>query len=162
LDEVAPNTPPVIVPIVQLKFVPVTVLVRGRLTAVALHIVVKPAVATLGEGLTVTTTLVAAPGHEFAVGVTMKVTDPAVVPELVSIWAIVAPDEAVAPVIPPETAPTVQLNVLPATLLNNAIFVVPALQIVVGPNVVTFGVGLTVTTMLTGRPEHEFAVGVTM
>ena len=81
---------------------------------------------------------------------------------MVSTCEIDDPDAAVAPVIPPVTAPTVQLNVAPATLLNSEIFVVVALHIVDGPRVVTFGVGLTVTTMLTGVPEHEFAVGVTI
>lgn len=37
-----------------------------------------------------------------------------------------------------------------------------ALHIVVGPTVVTFGVGLTVTTTFIGAPGHELAVGVTM
>jgi hypothetical protein len=36
------------------------------------------------------------------------------------------------------------------------------LQIVVGLTVVTFGTGLTVTTMLVALPEQEFAVGVTI
>jgi len=55
----------------------------------------------------------------------------------------------------------VQLKVAPATLLLNAMFVLAELQIVVWPNEVTFGTGLTVTVMLTGAPEHEFAAGVT-
>jgi len=45
-------------------------------------------------------------------------------------------------------------------LLVSAILVVEALQIVVGLAVVTFGVGLTVTTKFTGLPGQVFAIGV--
>jgi hypothetical protein len=75
---------------------------------------------------------------------------------------MVEPLEAVAPVIPPVIVPMVQSNVAPETLLTKAIFVVDPLHIVVGLDVVTFGVGLTVTTMLVGLPEHELAVAVTI
>ena len=56
----------------------------------------------------------------------------------------------------------VQLKVAPATLLLSAILVVAPLQMVVELDVVTFGVGLTVTTMLVGIPGHELAVEVTI
>jgi len=87
---------------------------------------------------------------------------PTVVPELARVWAIVAPLDAVAPVTPPVIAPMVQLKVAPVTLLARAMLVAVALQIVRGLAVVTFGVGLTVTTMLVGIPGHELAVGVTI
>jgi hypothetical protein len=75
---------------------------------------------------------------------------------------MVGPLAGKAPVIPPVIAPIVQLNEAPATLLFKAILVLVALQIVVKPVYVTFGVGFTVTTMSTGAPEHEPAVGVTL
>jgi len=87
---------------------------------------------------------------------------PAVVPELTSKSAIVAPLDAVAPITPPVIVPMVQLKMAPVTLLLSAILVVVPLQMVVGLAVVTFGVGLTVTTMLVGIPGHELAVGVTI
>jgi hypothetical protein len=161
-DAVAPAIAPVTGPIVQLKVAPETLLVKAIFVVAPLHIVVGLAVVTFGVGLTVITMLTGAPGQEFAVGVTIYVTEPAVVPELVRAWAIVAPEEEVAPVIPPVTAPIVQLNVVPVTLLLNAIFVVAPLQMVVGPVDVKFGAGLTVTTMVVGVPVHELAVGVTV
>ena len=81
---------------------------------------------------------------------------------MVSTCAIEAPLAAVAPVIPPVMVPTVQLKVAPATLLFSVILVLVALHIVVGPVYVTLGVGLTVTIMSTGVPEHEPANGVTL
>jgi len=54
------------------------------------------------------------------------------------------------------------VKVAPATLLLNAILVAVALQIVVGPAEETLGVGLIVTIISTGVPEHEPAVGVTL
>ena len=87
---------------------------------------------------------------------------PAVVPELTRRSKIVAPLDTVAPVTPPVIAPMVQLKVAPATLLVSAILVVPPLQIVVELAVVTFGVGLTVTTKFVALPGHELAVGVTI
>jgi hypothetical protein len=140
-EAVAPYTPPVTAPIVQLKVVPDTVLVSSIFVGVALQIVVGLVVETLGVGLTVTTMLTGLPGHAFANGVTMYVTVPAVDSGLVRTCEIVVPDDAVAPVIPPVIAPTVQLKVAPATLLVSAILVVVPLQIVVGLTVVAFGVG---------------------
>jgi len=158
----APYTPPVTVPIVQLKEVPETVLVSAMFVVSLLQIVVVLVVETFGVGLTVTVILTGVPGHELAVGVTIYMTEPAVLPGFVSICAIVDPDAAVAPVIPPFIVPIVQPKVVPVTLLVSEIFVVPPLQMVVGLTVVTFGVGLTVTTILTGVPGQELAVGVTI
>jgi hypothetical protein len=112
------------------------------------HIVLFPAVdINTGRAFTVTTMLVGVPGQELAVGVTIYVTVPSVVPGFISVWAMVVPFEAVAPVIPPVIAPIVQLKVAPGTLLLNEIFVVAPLQIVVGSAVVTFGLGFTVTSI---------------
>lgn len=161
-EAVAPETLPVTVPIVQLNVVPATELLSAMLVAVPLHSVSRLVVVTSGVGLTVTIILLVIPGHELAVGVTIYVTVPAVVPGLVSTCDIAGPLFAVAPVIPPVIAPIVQLYVAPATLLLRVMFVLVALHIVVGPVYVTFGVGLTVTTMSTGAPGHEFASGVTL
>ena len=65
---------------------------------------------------------------------------------------MVEPLEALAPVIPPVIAPIVQLKVVPATLLVNAIFVVVPLQIVVGLIVETLGVGFIVTVTVKAGP----------
>ena len=71
LDALAPVIPPVIVPIVQLKVVPVTLLFNVIFVAVPLQIVVGLTVVTLGFGFTVTTMFVGAPGQPFANGVTI-------------------------------------------------------------------------------------------
>jgi hypothetical protein len=57
------------------------------------------------------------------------------------------PLPAVAPVMPPVTVPTVQVNVL-AALAVNAMLVEVLLQIDFVEAVVTTGVGLTVTVMV--------------
>jgi hypothetical protein len=124
--------------------------------------VVELAVETSGLGLTVTTTFIGVPGQPFAVGVTTYVTVPGVASVLVRVCAIVGPLDAEAPDIVPLTDPIVHEKVAPATLLLNGMFVVAPLQIVVIPPEVTFGVGLTVITTLTGKPEHPLAVGVTI
>jgi hypothetical protein len=61
----------VIAPIVQLKVVPTTLLVKTMLVADPLQIVNGLTVPTAGVGLTVTTKLVTLPGQELAVGVTL-------------------------------------------------------------------------------------------
>ena len=55
---------------------------------------------------------------------------PAVVPELVRVWAIIAPLDAVAPDIPPVIAPMVQLKVAHVTLLARVMLVAVTLQII--------------------------------
>lgn len=55
---------------------------------------------TFGKGLTVATTEVDDPAQLFAVGVTVYVAVPAVIPELDKVWAIVAPLLLLPPVIP--------------------------------------------------------------
>ncbi len=69
-----------------------------------------------------------------------------------------------APVIPPVTVPTVQLNVLGA-LAVSAILVAVPLQIVAVLAVVTTGLGLTVTVIVYGDPAQPgvaVEVGVTI
>ena len=71
LDALAPVIPPVIVPIVQLKVVPVTLLFNVILVAVPLQFVVGLAVVTSGAGFIVTTMFIGVPGQPFADGVTI-------------------------------------------------------------------------------------------
>lgn len=66
---------------------------------------------------------------------------------LESVCAIVAPEPAAAPVMPPVTVPIVQLNVLAAVEVS-AIFVVPPWHIAALLAVVTAGVGFTVTVIV--------------
>ena len=83
---------------------------------------------------------------------------------LFSVCAMVAPDPAVAPVMPPVIVPIVQVNVL-AALAVRPILVVPLLQIAAVLAVVTTGLGFTVTVMVYGAPGHAgvaVEVGVTM
>jgi hypothetical protein len=67
------------------------------------------------------------------------------------------------PALAPDTfdCTTVQENVVPLTLLVNAIDVALPEQIVCDDGVaVTTGAGLTVITTVIGVPAHPFAVGV--
>ncbi len=75
---VAPVTPPVIVPMVQVKLL-AALAVKETLLPAPLHIVFVEAVVTTGIGLTVTVIVVAAPAHVpvVDVGVTMYSTVPA-------------------------------------------------------------------------------------
>lgn len=57
------------------------------------------------------------------------------------------PAPALAPVMPPEMVPTVQVNVLGADAVN-AIFGLVALQVVAVLAVVTAGLGYTVTVIV--------------
>lgn len=76
-------------------------LVSATEVAVPEHIVCDAGVAvTTGIGLTVMTTVLADPAHPVAVGVTVYVAVPAVVPVAVSVWDMVAPEDAVAPETP--------------------------------------------------------------
>jgi hypothetical protein len=142
--------PPVIVPTVHVNVL-AALAVNAILVAVLLQIAAVLAVVTAGVGLTVTVMVYGAPGHVVLavdVGVTIYCTVPAVaLLGLVNVCAIVAPDPAVAPVIPPVTVPTVQVKVL-AALAVNATLVEVALQIVFVFAVVTTGVGLTVTVIV--------------
>jgi hypothetical protein len=82
---------------------------------------------------------------------------------LVNVCAMLEPDPAEVPVSNPELVETVQLKVVPATLLVKAIPVVPPEQNVCEAGVaVTTGFGFTVTTTVTGVPAQPAAVGVTV
>lgn len=74
-----------------------------------------------------------------------------------------APEPALAPVIPPEIAPIVQVKVLAAEAVN-AISVLVPLQIVFAFAVITSGTEVTVTLVVTGEPTHPpvAEVGVMM
>ena len=87
---------------------------------------------------------------------------PVTAPGLVSACDMVAPLEALAPVMLPVIVPIVQLKVAPVTLLVKDMLVVAPLQIAVGLAVVTLGFGYTVTTILIGTPGQPLAVGVTI
>jgi hypothetical protein len=138
------------------------------LVDVPLQIALVLAAVTAGVGLTVTVIVYGEPAQVVLavdVGVTIYCTVPAVaLLGLLSVCAIVAPDPAVAPVMPPVTVPTVQVNVL-AALAVKAILVAVLLQIAAVLAVVTAGVGLTVTVMVYGAPAHVVPavdVGVTI
>jgi hypothetical protein len=66
---------------------------------------------------------------------------------LVSVWLRVVPDPALAPVIPPVFVPIVQVNVLGTEAVNVVFGLVP-LHIVVVPEFVTAGFGLTVIVIV--------------
>ena len=77
-------------------------------------------------------------------------------------WAILLPLPAEAP-LAPVCEVTVHANVVPATLLVNAMLVaVPEHIVCVAGVAVATGVGLTVIVTLIGVPAHPFAVGVTL
>lgn len=92
------------------------------------------------------------------VGVTIYATVPAVVElGLFSVCAMVGPDPAVAPVIPPLIVPMVQLKVLAAVAVSAMLVAVP-LQIAAVLVVVTAGIGFTVTVILYGVPAQPGVV----
>jgi hypothetical protein len=81
-----------------------------------------------------------------------------------SVCAMLEPEPAMAPVMPPVTVPMVQLNVLGAVAAS-AMLVAELLQIVVAAAVVTTGLGFTVTVMVYGAPGQVVAAvetGVTI
>jgi hypothetical protein len=163
----APVMLPVIVPTVQVNVL-AALAVNAMFVAVALHITAVLAVVTIGVGLTVTVIVYAGPGQAGVVvdvGVTIYCTVPAVeLLGLVNVWAIVLPDPALAPVMPPVIVPIVHVNVLADDAVN-AMFVAVALQITAVLAVVTTGVGFTVTVIVYAGPGHAGVavdVGVTI
>jgi hypothetical protein len=150
LPPLAPVTPPVTVPIVQLNVL-AALAVNAIFVEVALHIVAVLAVVTTGVGLTVTVIVYGVPGHAGVavdVGVTMYCTVPAVALEgLVSTSLIVFPDPADAPVMPPVIVPIVQAKVL-AELAVSEILGLVLLQVATVLELVTTGLGLTVTVIV--------------
>lgn len=161
----APVMPPVTVPILHVK-VEAAVEVSGILVVVALQIATAELDVTTGVGFTVTVMVCAGPWQAPAieVGTTIYWIVPAVVLlGLVRVWAIVAPDPAVAPVIPPVTVPTVQAKVL-AALAVKLMLVAVLLHIAAVFALVITGVGCTVTSavMLKADPTQPSSeVGVT-
>lgn len=89
---------------VHVKVLPDTLLVTARLGAVPEQIEADDGVAvTTGLGSTVASTVNVEPAQPPAVGVTVYLTTPFVVPVLVSVCAIVDPDELLKPVtVPPD------------------------------------------------------------
>jgi len=69
------------------------------------------------------------------------------------------PDEALAPVMPDETVPIVQVKLLAALAVSGMLGDVP-LQVLAVAAVVTTGLGLTVTVMVAGAPGQEPVVDV--
>ena len=102
------------------------------------------------------------PGQEpvVDVGVTIYCTVPAVEPGLVSVWLMVEPLPAVAPVTPPVIVPIVHEKLL-GMLAVKPIFVPVTEQIVVVAGGITVGEGLTVMVKVLTRPVQPLAVAVT-
>lgn len=76
-------------------------------------------------------------------------------PGFVSTWFILVPEPFNAPVIPPVTVPTVQVNVL-GTLAVRLILGLLPLHIRAVEEVVTIGEGSTVTSRVKGCPVQDF------
>jgi hypothetical protein len=95
------------------------------------------------------------------VGVTIYWTLPETFPGFVNVWAMVEPDPAVAPVIPPAIVPIVHVNVL-GILAVRAILVALLEQTWAVLDVVTVGLGLTVMVYVIGVPGQPLADGVTV
>jgi hypothetical protein len=162
---VAPVIPPLTVPIVHVN-------VLGALDVsvifglVALQIEVVAELVTAGFGFTVIVMVNGAPAHPpvVDVGVTIYWTDPAVeLLGLVSVWLIVVPDPAVAPVILPDTVPIVHANVLGAVAASAMFGLVPV-HVEAVAAFVTAGVGFTVIVIVYGVPTQPPVtdVGVTI
>jgi len=82
---------------------------------------------------------------------------------LVSVWLMVGPDPALAPVMPPVIVPTIQEKVLGMDAVR-AIFRFAPLQVLTVAKLVPIGLGVTVTVIIDGIPVHDptVAVGVTI
>jgi len=145
----APVIPPMFAPIVQVKVLAIEA-VKLIFGLVPLQMVAVDEFVTTGLGLTVTKIVKGVPAQEpvMAVGVTIYSTVPEVkLLGLVSGWLMVEPDPALAPVIPPVAAPIVQRKV-DGTLAVNVIFGPDPLHVTAVGEVVTIGVGLTVTVIV--------------
>jgi hypothetical protein len=148
---------------VQVKVVPGMLLERATEVDVPEQIDAEEGVAVaVGFGSTVTVMATGVPGQEFAVGVTLYVTVPDVVPVAVRIWAIELPLPAEPPEAPVCTGDD-QLNVVPATPLLRVMLDAAPEQIVWPGGVAnTFGTGFTFTVTVTGLPGQPAAEGVTV
>lgn len=99
------------------------------------------------------------PGQPAAVGVIVYTAVPAAEVVAVSVCAMVDPDEAEAPLT--FVCETVQLNVVPLTLLVSAMEVaLPEHRLEEEGVAVALGVGFTVTVTTTGEPAQPAAAGV--
>jgi hypothetical protein len=162
---VAPVIPPLMAPMVQENVLD-AVDVNEIFGDVPLQIVAVAGLFTAGVGFTVTVILYGAPAQfpVVDVGVIMYSTEPAVeLPGFVSVWLIVLPAPAVAPVMPHVIVPIVQEK-LDGALEVRLIFVPVLLHIDFVAGFVTAGVGLTVTVMVYGAPTQlpVTDVGVTI
>jgi len=72
---------------------------------------------------------------------------------------MVVPEPELAPVMPPVIVPTVQVKVL-GTLAVNPRFAATPLHLLAVAELVTEGIGFTVTVMVYTVPEQEFVVSV--
>jgi predicted transcriptional regulator len=145
----APVMPPLIAPIVHVNELG-ALAVNEIFGLVPVQIEVAGALVTAGVGFTVTVMVNGAPTQlpVTEVGVTIYCTEPAVaLLGLVKVWLIRLPDPAVAPVIPPDTVPIVQVKLLGADAVR-LMFGLVALQIDIVAGLVTAGVGFTVTVMV--------------
>jgi hypothetical protein len=145
----APVMPPLIAPIVHVNELG-ALAVNAMFGLVPVQIAVAGAFVTAGLGFTVTVIVNAAPTQfpVTEVGVTIYCTEPAVaLLGLVRVWLINDPDPAVAPVIPPEIVPIVQVKLLGADAVR-FMFGLVALQMESVAGLVTAGVGLTVTVIV--------------
>jgi len=95
--------------------------------------------------------------------VTRYCTVPAELPGLVSVWLMVEPEPALAPVIPPVIVPIVQVKVLVRLAVRLILVAVPV-QMFAVLGVVMAGAGFTVIVIVEGVPAHDpvVAVGVTI
>jgi len=160
----APVIAPILVPNVHAKVLAVLD-VRLMFGPVPLQIAAVVAVVTDGVGFTVTVILVAEPTQEpiVEVGVTAYTILPAVeLLGLVNVWLMVEPEPAEAPVIAPVLVPKVHAKFEAALAVRLILGPVP-LQVLVVVDVVTAGVGFTVTVILVADPVQEptVEVGVT-
>jgi hypothetical protein len=145
----APVTPPVMVPIVQVKLLG-ALAVKIIFGSVPLQVAAVEAFVTWGTGLTVTVMVKGAPEQDpnDETGVTIYCTVPAVAwLGLVNIWLIVELDPALAPVMAPVIVPMVQLKLL-ATLAVRAMFGLVPLHVDAVGALPTTGIGFTVTVIV--------------
>jgi hypothetical protein len=160
----APVIAPVLVPSVHAKLEAAEA-VRLMLGPVPLQVLAVVEVVTAGVGFTVTVILVADPTQEPTVEV--GVTAYTILPEvellgLVKSWLIVEPEPAEAPVIAPVFVPRVQAKLEAAEAVRLMLGPVP-LQVLAVVEVVTAGIGFTVTVILVAEPAQDptVEVGVT-
>jgi hypothetical protein len=158
---VAPVMPPVTVPIVHVKLLG-ALDVKLMLVALPLQIDFVAAFVTAGVGLTVTVMVNGLPAQlpVIDVGVTIYCTDPAVaLLGLVSVWLMVEPEPALAPVMLPLMVPMVHEKLLGAVAARE-MFGLDPLQIAVVAALVTAGLGFTVNVIVNGVPGQLPVVDV--